>query len=242
MIDLYEYESGESPWIKANFVVSVDGAIAANGGTSGALTSPLDQQVLRLLRELSDVVLVGASTIRAEDYIGIRVSDAGQERRRARGMAPTPPIAVVTGRADLDPNARIFTNTSVPPIILTTTTASTTAKRNLETAGAHVVELGAHSITTTAIVDTLSSFGHRRIVTEGGPTLVGQLAADHALDELCITTAPTVLSGTSVRLTHSERPASLAMDCKHIIFDADGAQLARWVRRKNSWVPNATRY
>ncbi len=213
--------------LRVNFVASVDGATATNG-TSAGLTSPLDRRVLQLLRNLADVVLVGASTIRHENYIGIRACAAIRAQRLTQGMSEVPPIAVVTGRADIDPGSRLLTHTSVPPIILTTTTASASAKRGLERAGAHVIELGTGSISTAALLETLTSLGLHRIICEGGPTLTGQLAADNAIDELCITTVPTMVGGNASRLTHSERPASLALRCQHIVLDIDGSQLARW--------------
>ncbi|MEV6069260.1 pyrimidine reductase family protein [Nocardia sp. NPDC052001] len=230
LVELYDFPPNSGSWLRANFVVSVDGAIATNGSSSG-LTNPLDQRVLKLLRDLSDVVLVGASTIRIEDYIGIKISEAGHARRLSRGLAPVPPIAVVSGRADIDPESRLLTRTTVPPIILTTMSAPTAAKRNLEAAGAQVIELGSTHIETHAIVETLAELGLQRIVCEGGPKLTGQLVADHALDELCVTTAPILLSGNANRVTHSERHAQMKMRCSHIIFDSDGTQLARWVRR-----------
>ncbi|MEG8177460.1 pyrimidine reductase family protein [Nocardia terpenica] len=229
LADLYEYPASE-PWIRANFVVSLDGAITTNGSSTG-LTTPLDQRVLKLLRDLADVVLVGATTIRVEDYIGIRTSETGTQRRSDRDLAPVPPLAVVSGRADIDPESRLLTNTIVPPIILTTTTAPATAKRNLQAAGAQVIELGPDRIETSAIIDALASLGMRKILCEGGPTLTGQLVADHALDELCITTAPTVVCGDAHRITHTDRHSAVSMQCKHIIFDVDGVQIARWVRR-----------
>ncbi|MEU8901773.1 pyrimidine reductase family protein [Nocardia sp. NPDC048505] len=230
LLELYEYPADvAAPWIRTNFVVSLDGATSTSGSSVG-LTSPTDQRLMGLMRELADVVLVGAGTIRTEDYIGIRVSDEGRERRLARGMATVPPIAVVTARADIDPESRLLTRTEVPPIILTTTTASTAAKRNLDAAGATVVELGSTVVDTAALSDALASLGLLRVICEGGPTLTGQLAADRALDELCITTAPAVVGGVSHRVTYTDRNASLAMHCAHIIFDTDGVQFARWVR------------
>jgi 5-amino-6-(5-phosphoribosylamino)uracil reductase len=229
LLRLYD-EPGISPWVRANFVVSIDGAVATVGSSSG-LTSPFDQRVLKILRDLSDVVLVGASTIRVEDYIGIRPTGAGKRWRLEHGFAAVPPIAVVTGRADIDPQSRLLTNTLVPPIILTTASAAPSKKQLLRDAGAHVLELGAESISSTAILDALANLGLTRIVCEGGPILTGQLVADGALDELCVTTAPKLLAGESPRITRSNQHAAVGMRCRHIIFDTDGAQLARWVRQ-----------
>ncbi|CAM4521081.1 pyrimidine reductase family protein [Nocardia ninae] len=230
LTDLYEYPDISRPWIRANFVASLDGAATGATGTSSGLATTLDHRVLQLLRELADVVLVGASTARAENYAGARVTSAGAARRRTRGLAPVPPIAVVTGRADLDPNSRLLTQTSVPPIIFTTASAATTSKRNLADAGATVIELGADRIDTGDLLDALADLGLHRVICEGGPRLTGQLAVDHALDELCITTVPTIVGGTSPRITDSDRHAALMMACRHIIVDTDSSQLARWVR------------
>ncbi|MGV9785409.1 dihydrofolate reductase family protein [Nocardia farcinica] len=227
LLSLYQGpDSG--PWIRLNFVVSVDGAIAT-GDTSAGLTTPLDQKVLHLLRDLADVVLVGASTIRAEDYIGIRVSEAGRAYREARGMAPVPPIAVVSGRADIHPESRLLTKTQVPPIILTTAAAPAPAKRDLESAGATVIEAGEETVSSAAIVATLTDLGLHHIDCEGGPTLAGQLATDGVLNELCVTTAPVVIAGPASRLTRASRFTSLKAQCQHIIIDSTGAQLARWI-------------
>lgn len=226
LIELYQGpETG--PWVRANFVQSVDGAIAL-GETSSGLTTPLDQRVLKLLRLLSDVVLVGAATIRAENYIGIRFQDSGTARRRAWGMADVPPIAVVSGRADIDPESRLLTNTFVPPIILTTRSAPTASKRNLKAAGAVVVELGEDHIESASITSALADLGLHKVICEGGPMLTGHLAADQVLDELCLTTVPTIVGGSSGRVAYG-RLTSLPLQCQHIIVDQDGAQLARWI-------------
>src|SRR5660398_108836 len=59
--------TGDGGNVRANFVLSADGA-AEVGGSSRPLGGPVDLRVLALLRGLCDVVLVGAGTVRAEDY------------------------------------------------------------------------------------------------------------------------------------------------------------------------------
>ncbi|NUS42915.1 MAG: hypothetical protein HOQ24_04405, partial [Mycobacteriaceae bacterium] len=94
----YAYpEPLERPWLRLNFVTSIDGAVTMDG-TSGGLGTDLDHRVFALLRELADVVLVGAGTVRAENYGGARPDAAQRARRTARGQAPVPVVAVVTAR------------------------------------------------------------------------------------------------------------------------------------------------
>ena len=101
------YAVDEKRHVRANFVASVDGSVSLAGKSAG-LSSPADRQLFHLLRSMSDVVLVGAGTARVENYGGAREAD---------GHAP--PIAVVTRSLDLDPAARLFTDTVVRPIIVT---------------------------------------------------------------------------------------------------------------------------
>lgn len=187
---LYAYPDGlGAPWVRVNFVASVDGAVSVDG-RSGGLGSDADRTVFGLLRELAEVVLVGAGTVRTEDYRGAR--------RPTRGRAGPPPIAVVTGSADLDPGARLFTDTRVPPIVLTLATADAARRDRLTDAGAEVVVLD--RLTPDALLAELGRRGLHRVLCEGGPSLLGALTAADAVDELCLTVAPLLAGGTAGRI------------------------------------------
>src|SRR5919202_5115354 len=95
----YAWPDEPGPYVRVNFVASLDGAVTVEG-RSGGLGTAADKTVFRLLRELAEVVLVGAGTVRAENY--------GGGKRPTRGGATPPPLAVVTGSADLDPASRLF--------------------------------------------------------------------------------------------------------------------------------------
>lgn len=191
------------PWVRVNFVASADGAAAVDG-RSGGLGSHADRQVFGLLRELADVVLVGAGTVRAEDYRGAR--------RATRGRDTPPPIAVVTGSADLDPGARLFTDTRVPPVVLTLGSAPAERRDRLAGAGADVVVLD--DLRPAALLGELGRRGLNRVLCEGGPSLFGDLIAADTVDELCLTVAPLLAGGTASRIARGPdgapvRPLSL---------------------------------
>ena len=57
-------------------VSSADGAAALDGASAG-LSCDTDRQVFALLRTLSDVILVGAATARAERYTGQAAGSPG---------------------------------------------------------------------------------------------------------------------------------------------------------------------
>ena len=118
---LYEYPTTLSRcWVRANMIVSVDGGAPVDG-RAGGLAGSGDRVLFKVLREIADVVLVGAGTVRTENYSGAQLSVAARQARQARGQAEVPPIAVVTASGALDPTSRLFTNTETPPLVFTAT-------------------------------------------------------------------------------------------------------------------------
>ena len=120
---LYSYpEDHDGPWLRANFIASLDGGATAEGKT-GAMGGAGDKLVFNLLRELADVILVGAGTVRIEGYSGAQVNVAQRQERHARKQSEVPQIAIVTKGGNLDRDLGVFTRTEVPPLILTCTTS-----------------------------------------------------------------------------------------------------------------------
>ncbi|GGK40817.1 pyrimidine reductase family protein [Nocardia camponoti] len=225
----------ERPWVRGNFVASIDGAFTVDG-VSGVLGGPADKKVFALLRALAEVIVVGAGTVRAENYGGAHPDRALRQRFYQQGIGGSedgapPPIAVVTAHASLDPTARLFTNAETPPIIITTRQAPADRIEALKNAGADVVIAGEATIMGAALLKVLSERGLNRVLCEGGPTLLGQLAEADLVDELCLTTAPVLVGGTGGRITLSSRQFDTPMARKHLLLADDGTILARWARR-----------
>ena len=184
-------EARAVPYVRVNFVASLDGAATVDG-RSGGLGNAADKTVFHLLRELAEVVLVGAGTVRTEKYNGVQ--------RNTRGRDTPPPVAVVTGTADLDPASRLFTDTVVPPLILTLESAPADRRAALADAGGEVVVLS--RLTPDVLLAELGRRRLDRVLCEGGPSLLGALQAADAVDELCLTVAPLLVGGESGRIAH----------------------------------------
>src|SRR6478735_8394483 len=119
LANLYAYPDNlRSCWVRGNMITSLDGG-AADDGKSGGLAGPGDRALFVQMREAADVILVGAATVRVENYSGAQLPVAARQARQRRGQAEVPPIAVLTRSGNLDPTARLFTRTEVPPLILT---------------------------------------------------------------------------------------------------------------------------
>ena len=74
-------------WVSTNMVMSLDGAFASNG-RSGGLSSEADHDLFLAQRSLVDVILVGASTVRAEGSSRPPVSAAAANSRRSAFRIP----------------------------------------------------------------------------------------------------------------------------------------------------------
>ncbi|MEU0873811.1 pyrimidine reductase family protein [Nocardia brasiliensis] len=236
LAQVYAYpENPSAPWVRANFVSSIDGAATSDGQSEG-LGTPADKAVFLMLRDLADVVLVGAGTVRSENYGGAR-TDAQLRRalhQRGAGGHPDgapPPIAVVTASAAIDLGARLLTDTTVPPLIITTASAPADRKQQLADAGAQVIEAGDLAVTPKGLLRVLAERGLYRVLCEGGPHLFGELLAADVVDELCLTIAPILIGGTARRISLSAHEFGLRMRRAQLLLDDDGTMLTRWVRR-----------
>ncbi|POX38651.1 hypothetical protein C3486_22185 [Streptomyces sp. Ru73] len=190
-------------WLRANMVSSVDGA-AHHDGRSQPLSSDADMRIFGVLRGLADAVVAGAETVRKEGYRPARAREAFAARRAAAGQAPAPAIAVVTASMDLDFSLPLFTEPLVPTVLLTGAAADENRVREARAAGAEVVFVGEGAAVDPARVPgALADRGLTRLLTEGGPRLLGQFAAAGALDELCLSLAPMVTAGDAPRIMNA---------------------------------------
>ena len=228
---LYGYPGDpDRPWVRVNFVSSIDGAVAVEGASEG-LGTPADKRVFGVLRELADVILVGAGTARTENYGGAHTDPDLARRRRESGLSEVPPIAVVTASGRVDPASRLLTDTVVPPLVLTSARADADNLARLRDAGARVEIVSDSAVPGTAVVAALQRRGLRRVLCEGGPGLFGTLTADGVVDELCLTTSPQLVAGAAGRIAISPAAHPTPMTRAHVLGDDDGTLLTRWVRR-----------
>lgn len=234
LCDLYSYPDRLTRcWVRSNFITSIDGGASADG-KSGGLGSPGDRALFALMRELADVVVVGAGTVRVENYGGAKLSAAARQTRQARGQAEVPPIAIVTRSGDLDRDMRVFTDTEVTPLVLTATDALEATRARLG-AAAEVIDCSAKdagAVDIPTMLTTLAGRGLLRVLTEGGPRLHGSFIDAGLLDELCLSLAPTLLGGQAPRIAAGLGQAHTALRRAHLLADDAGYLYTRYVRNQ----------
>ena len=179
-------------WLRANMIASVDGAAADARGSSRGLSGTADRRLLGALRGISDVVIAGATTVRREAYKRSRPSPAVVQWREARGLGPAPRLAIVSASLDFDYRSDLFQSDDGPrPIVLTTASAPALRLATMREL-ADVIVAGDERVNLRVAVTGLAERGLMRMLCEGGPSLLGQIADAGLIDELCVTFAPSL--------------------------------------------------
>jgi riboflavin biosynthesis pyrimidine reductase len=195
------------PHVVLNMVSSADGAISLDG-LSGGLSGSADKEVFFYLRSIADVILVGASTAREENYGQPRLSDELRSQRASRGQPPLPRIAVVTRSMRIDWSSRLYSDPGSPaglPLVV----CPANAPPGLRAPAAGIAELlatGEDEVDFPAALRQLGERGTRVVLCEGGPTLNGQLLSAGLVDEVCLTVSPVLVGGRGPRISGWDDP------------------------------------
>lgn len=197
------------PWIELCMVASLDGSTVVAGRSRG-LSNPNDSELVLTLRDLADVIVVGAGTARAEGYGPPR--KAGQR------------VGVVSNSGRVDPSSALFA--SGAGFLIVPESAPATAIDTLR-AGTTSVDIPLAVSTLSAVVGEVG-FVH----AEGGPQLNGALATADLIDELNFTLSPHIVGGAGPRLVVGGSDVLSGFDLAHLVVDDDSFVFSRWVRRR----------
>ncbi len=200
----------DRPWVALCMVASIDGSTAVDGA-SGQLGNANDSAVLKRLRSIADVIIVGAGTARAEGYGP--PSKAGQR------------IGVVTASARVDVGTPLFT--SGAGFLITTTAARVPASVDAVRAGGDDVDLLAALGALGTVCDD-----PRVVQCEGGPRLNGSLFMADLVDEINVTTSPLVVGGDGARLAAGAEAHSLSFEVSQLLIDDESFLFSRWLRKR----------
>jgi riboflavin biosynthesis pyrimidine reductase len=189
------------PWIGLCMVASVDGSTVVDQRSAG-LSSPTDSKVLHTLRDLADVILVGAATVRIEGY--------GAPARRGQR------VGVVSRTGDVDPSSELFTSGAGFLVI----------PESAPPSDVPAIRAGVGELDLRAAVAQIEA---RFVQCEGGATLNAAMFDADVIDEINLTVSPQVCGGDGPRLAAGAgdlvRPYRLAQICEE-----DGFLFTRYLR------------
>lgn len=207
----YAIEDRAVPRVRMNFVSSADGAVTLDG-RSGTLGGDTDRRLMQVLREMTDLVLIGAGTVRAEGYADVR-----------------PRLAVVSARLELSPDDEVFAEAATRPLVVTSE-ASPAGRRAALGAVADVLVCGQTAVDLPAMVREFAARGMPQILCEGGPHLFGSLLDADAVDELCVTVSPRLVGGAAGRIAQGAAEADRPFALRSVLNDDEGFVFLRYGR------------
>jgi riboflavin biosynthesis pyrimidine reductase len=198
----------DRPWVGVCMVASIDGSTVV-AGRSAQLSNPNDTEMLRTLRSVAEVVIVGAGTVRAEGY-------GPPERPGSR-------IGVVTNSGRIDTTTALFR--SGAGFLIAPASAGVTGCDCL-VAGDDMVDLAEAVRRLPEMVPDV-----RFVQAEGGAVLNGSLLAAGLIDEINMTVSSQLAGGDGPRLTAGAPDLRADYDLAHLLVDDESFLFTRWVRR-----------
>lgn len=175
------------PFAVLKLAMTLDGRIAAASGDSRWISSEESRNLVHRWRNESDVVMVGAGTVIADN-----------PRLTCRLEGGRDPIRlVVDAQLRCDPAATIFRQRSTAPTMIATT------PENLDTAklrygrGVEVIVAprGANGIELDRLMGELAARGWSQVLIEGGARLSGAALDAGIVDRVAFFIAPKILGG-----------------------------------------------
>ena len=76
----------------------------------------------------------------------------------------------------------------------------------------------------------LDERGLRRVLTEGGPSILNMLVEEDLIDEMCVTIAPILVGGQARRIVSGPAEAHTRLRRSHVLTDTAGYLYTRYVR------------
>jgi riboflavin biosynthesis pyrimidine reductase len=219
LVERYRVTDRAAPWLRMNFISSLDGA-ATQDGVSAGLGNADDKLVFDTLRLLTDVILVGAGTVRAEGYGGVRAEPADAAWRAEHGLAAQPALAIVSARLEISPSHPFFTDAVVRPIVVTHA-GSPVDRRAALAEVADVLVCGTDAVDLRLMRAELAARGLAQVLCEGGPHLFGALIEAGCVDELCLTLSPMLEGGPAGRIARGGAQTTRRMSLAHALPAGD---------------------
>ena len=208
------YRPPRRAWVRMNMIGSLNGRVTGPDGTSDTLSNRADRRILKLIREQSDAIVVGAQTVRQE---------------RHTSTAPTW-LCIVTASGDLTGHRIPRADAARSVLVCCPPEAAAAVERTMP--GAVIAPLAldvSGRLRLDEVLAMLRKRGHEQLVVEGGNRLIGQFLDEGRIDEVCLTQAPVFAPDDAPSLPGSGRGAEF--DRALLAEDSAGFVYQRLLRR-----------
>jgi 2,5-diamino-6-(ribosylamino)-4(3H)-pyrimidinone 5'-phosphate reductase len=185
------------PRIFVNAAMSADGKLDSVARKGMTISSAADKTRVDRLRASMDAILVGGRTLLNEDPKLTVKSSILRAERKANGLEENPVKVGVVSFADLAPDGNFMTAGSARRMIYTTKRSLPEHIARLENAGAQVIVMGDVHVDVSAVLESLYDQNIRKLMVEGGGTMIAEFFRLDLVDELMLYIAPRIIGGSS---------------------------------------------
>jgi len=199
------------PFVTLSYAQSVDGSIAVRPAEPFALSSRKSFEMTHLLRARHDALLVGINTVLADDpRLTVRF---------VPGDNPQP--VVLDSRLRFPDGARLLAHPDKLPLLFTTVSAPAGDIARLEARGARIHVMPRDNfgrVDLIAALQGLAQRGVKRLMVEGGATVITSFLVNRLVDYCVITVVPRLIGGVramdSIGASEQLPPLSI-VDCRY---------------------------
>ncbi len=184
-----EVERGDRdrPLVTLSYAQSIDGSIARRRGEPLTLSGSASMKITHQLRAIHDGILVGIGTVQADD-----------PKLTVRHVTGDDPQAIILdSRLRFPPNARLLSNQK-PPWLFASASADSSTQSELEQYGCRTFRVAGTEkgeLHLNEVLQTLNTQGIKRLMVEGGASVITSFLSSGLADVAVITIAPFFVGG-----------------------------------------------
>lgn len=181
------------PFVFVNLASSIDGKISNERREQLRISCDEDFRRVDELRASSDGIMVGIGTVLA-DNPSLTIKDPRLRSERVKSGRKENPIRIVVDSfCRTPPNSKVLDD-SAETVIATTNLADPRKLKELSKK-AKIIVSGERKVDLKLLLEKLYEMGIRRLMVEGGGTLISSLIAERLVDEMYIYYAPIFIGG-----------------------------------------------
>src|SRR3989344_1246884 len=180
------------PFIFTNFVATVDGKVQVleNWKDYWPIGSRKDYETLLELRALSDVLIHGSSNAKTYRFVKTIQNPQLEKVRGERGVNKILPYVVLSNHPDSSLLDHLKDPAGEKAYLVTSKKAHLPEKAHQTV---KIIRTGEDRIDLKKVVKTLAKeLKAKRILMEGGPTLLGSFLSENLIDEIFLTVTPKI--------------------------------------------------
>ncbi|MEM2726835.1 MAG: 2,5-diamino-6-(ribosylamino)-4(3H)-pyrimidinone 5'-phosphate reductase [Archaeoglobaceae archaeon] len=179
------------PHVLVNVASSLDGKISDETRKQLRISCKEDLQRVDELRAEADAIMVGIGTILADNpKLNVKSKEL-RDKRLLEGKTENPIKVVVDSKCRIPEDAEVFNGN----VIVAVSKLADLSRVEKISKKAEVVVFGEEKVDLKALLEDLYNKGVRKLMVEGGGTLISSLLKEGFVDEIFIYYAPIIIGG-----------------------------------------------